>query len=283
MSGAGGLRGHQEERSCRPSRVREEHPAYHRRYEVWAEKIEELLTDGPLAASDIRKRLAPGDDRVGEALKYVTRLMAAEGRTVAATTTGTWRSNRFTYARWDDWLPGVAREASEPERELAHRCFAAYTPATGRGLLLVERHTPATGEGVRRGPSSTRRATFGGLRSAAAASLGQPPHGPPGPVSGSRSRARRIRLRQGRQCHLDVLLDGRVAGVWHLEDTPEKVVVKVAPLTARLERRPRQIEAEAMRTALMLGVAKLEVHLVGPPPSLRIGPRNLFLSTLKDR
>lgn len=48
-------------------------------------------------------------------------------------TTRGWRSDRLTYARWSDWLPGVdplSIDEAEGRRRLAARYVAAYGPVT---------------------------------------------------------------------------------------------------------------------------------------------------------
>ncbi len=75
-------------------------------YERQAARIEALLAEGPLSTAEIRKELAPRDQKAADAIRYVVRLMQAESRIVKAGVQGGWRSDRYRYARWADWLPG---------------------------------------------------------------------------------------------------------------------------------------------------------------------------------
>lgn len=50
------------------------------------------------------QRLAPRDPSIAENLKYLIAKIAAEGAIVRTRTTGSWRSDRFLYAPWEDWV-----------------------------------------------------------------------------------------------------------------------------------------------------------------------------------
>ena len=100
------------------------------RYDELLKGLDAALAAGPLAATDIRARLDP-ERELGDLFNVFLGMAAAEFKIVRATTTGSWRSDRFLYARWEDWLPDCDPEAVDEvdaRRALVERYVTAYGP-----------------------------------------------------------------------------------------------------------------------------------------------------------
>jgi hypothetical protein len=99
-------------------------------YDRLAAEIEQAVAAKPLAGSDIRTLVDP-ERELGELFNLLLGMMAAEFRIVRTNTTGSWRSDRYLYARWKDWFsetdPSEIDEAAA-RRELVRRYVAAYGP-----------------------------------------------------------------------------------------------------------------------------------------------------------
>ncbi len=92
-----------------------------------AETIERVVADRPAVASAIRAamgRRAP----VGPALGLVLRCMSHEGRIVRTTTQGSLRSQSFAYARTEDWIGPLTRP---PRRDALHVLTPLWLRANG--------------------------------------------------------------------------------------------------------------------------------------------------------
>lgn len=111
-------------------------------YPRLARQAERALDDGPLPAAEIRFAVDP--ERVlGSRFDRFLGLLGAECRIVRATTTGGWRSNRLTYARWSHWVPNIdptGIAASEARRRLAERYVKAYGPVELVDLVAAPRN-----------------------------------------------------------------------------------------------------------------------------------------------
>jgi hypothetical protein len=103
-------------------------PADYRRL---ADRIEELLADGPLTTTDIRRTLGDAAPE-GPRLTYVMRQMGNEGRVLKAGTRGGIRSQRYEYAAAKHWVDLPAERPSPAE------ALVVMTP------LWLRAHGPAT-------------------------------------------------------------------------------------------------------------------------------------------
>lgn len=247
-------------------------------------RIDAALAGGPLPAVEIRTRVDP-DRRLGELFSGVLGVLAAEGRIVRAATTGGWRSDRLTYARWADWLPDVdpaGLDQAEARRRLAARYVAAYGPVTlddlrwWAGWTVSEARTAADGLDLE---------VVGG----AAALVGEVRLLPVWDVLlvAYRHRGRLLDPASARFVYdasgnaTSVVLDaGRVVGVWDLGRSDDPLRLRVAPLGTWPSRRWDDVEAQAHRIATLIGAERVEVSRVGAPVDLTTAARNRFLSPL---
>ncbi|MGH2702066.1 MAG: winged helix DNA-binding domain-containing protein [Actinomycetota bacterium] len=265
-------------------------------FEGLAQEIEDLLTARALSSTEIRTALAPSDPQTAEAVKYVVRMMAAENRIVKAGTQGGWRSDRVRYARWADWLPEVdpySMEEADAQAELCRRYFATYGPAAPEDF--------GWWAGVKRQDHLSKIVAAAGLQANPDGLIGEPEDAPrPGGVRllpvwdnvlmSHRHRSRVVPLEfydrvydfSGNGTSV-VLVSGRVAGIWDMADDKKDILVRVAPLKPFSAATWKRVESEAARLGNAVGMADVRLMRCSDPPSLKDGPRNLFLSPLRDR
>ncbi len=248
--------------------------------------VEGALADGPLASAEIRARVDP-DRALGSWFSLVLGRMAGECRIVRATTTGGWRSNRLTYARWSDWLPDVdpfAVDEREAKRELADWYVAAYGPVELEDLRWWTgwkvADTRAVADGLDLARTGRALEDLTGVRLL--------------PVWDVLMVAYRHRdrlfdpelapfLYDKMGNATSVVLDGgRVVGVWDLGRSNDPLRIRVAPLGRWPKRRWGDVEAEAGRVATRIGAGAVEVTRVAEPVDLTEAPRNRFLSPLPE-
>lgn len=253
-------------------------------YPGLAAKVEAALGDGPLPAADIRSRVDPDRD-LGSDFSLLLGRMRAESRVVRATSTGGWRSNRHTYALWEDWLPDVDPYAMEPEETrsaLAERYVAAYGPvelddlAWWAGWRKTDARAAADGLDLRAEGDAAR--LLEGVRLLPVWDV---------LMVAYRHRDRLLDPEHARFIYdrfgnaTSVVLDGgRVAGVWDLGRADDPLSLRVAPLERWPERRWDEVEAEAGRIGEMIGAGSVEIVRAGGPVDLVGAPRNRFLSPL---
>ena len=253
-------------------------------HETLAAQVEDCLVDGPLAASAIRAQVDP-DKALGSGFMILIGRMTAECRIVRAATTGSWRSDRLTYALWQDWLPGVNPQAlaeEEAKRELAQAYVGGYGPvdlddlAWWAGWSKRDARATADGLDLTREGQAVRKLT--GVRLLPVWDvlmvayrnrdrLLAPEHAP------------FIYDRSGNAT--SVVLDaGRIVGVWDLGKSDDPLLVKVAPLGTWPQRRWDDVSEQVERIGRMLGAAKVKVVKRKAPVNLHEAPRNRFLSPL---
>ncbi len=253
-------------------------------YPRWAPLVEQTLAHGPLPAAQLRARVDP-DQRIGRYFGALLAMMASEYRIVRATTTGGWRSNRLTYARWADWVPQIdpfAIEESEARRRLAKSYLAAYGPATLPDLRWWAGWTVAEARAASDGMDWQQQ---GSMRLQENLRLL--------PVWDVLMVAHRERDHLLEADHYpfvydrfgnatSVVLDGgRVVGVWDLGHSERPLTIRVAPLGAWRPSRWDAVEREAHRIGSMIGADQVMVKKVSEPVDLQAAPRNRFLSPLK--
>lgn len=255
-------------------------------YEQAAAGVERALAEGPRSSSEIRAEVDP-DREMGWRFSVLLARMAADCRLVRASTTGSWRSDRLTYALWKDRLDEVdpfALDEREARLRLAEDYAGAYGPveledlAWWTGWSKTDARAIATEVDLSRHGSALDR--LEGLRLL--------------PVWDVLMVAWRRRDRLFDPEHEAFLYDGsgnatsvvleggRVVGVWDLGREDDPLEVRVAPLGSWSEARWRRLERQAARITRMIGASDLRIVRCGEPLDLRKAPRNRFLSPLKE-
>jgi hypothetical protein len=245
-------------------------------YEPWARRVEDLLAAGPRSTAAIRAAFPDAPERVRKALRYVVGQLACEGRIVRCGVDGGWRSNRWVFARWSDWLPDVRldREPAAARAELAARYAAAYGPVAESDFRwwaqLAARASRAAWAGV---PPASPRPAVAGVRLLPVWDV---------LMLGARDRNAFVDPDDGSRVYdasgnptSVVLLDGRVAGVWDLDGS----TVRVAPLRTFDSPTWEAVAAEVERLSVLIDAPTL-VRCC-PAPDLASAPRNRFLAPLR--
>ena len=257
------------------------------RYEDLAAQLDEVLADGPRAAVDIRARIDP-EKELGELFNVFLGMAAADHRIVRTTTTGSWRSDRYLYASWQDWLPDIDPDAVEPElamRRLAERYVAAYGPVTIEDVRWWTGWTKTEAleatEGIDLGRQGSALDDLPALRLL--------------PVWDAllvafRDRGRfldpsyapLVYDRFGNATSV-VLDDGEVVGQWDLGGSDDPLEIKVAPFSKWSEDRWQAVDEQVARIARLLGTQDFSVRRIDEPVDLLDSSRNRFLSPLSHR
>lgn len=262
-------------------------------YDTWAERIDDLLSDGvPRTKAEIREALDPPDeDREG--LGYAIGQMATEARLVATRVPVSWRSSRNAYVRWQVWLPDVDVDVDEDEARIA--LAGLYLDAWG----------PATVDDFAWWSGLTKTQA----RSAIEAS-GAEPHGEwwrtgdlpvDDPPEGTRllpiwdalfvtwkDRTRFLpdELRpfvyddSGNATSV-ILHHGRPVGVWTMGGDDADLSVAVAPFGSFSEAQLHGIEREAGVVAHLSGSPSVRLVVCDEAPRLAGARRNLFMGPLR--
>ncbi len=256
-------------------------------YEQMSRKVEQCLSERPLSASEIRARVDP-DRALGSRFSILIGRMACECRIVRAGRTGSWRSDRLTYALWSDWIPDVNPEAfpeEEAKRLLAEAYVAAYGPVELEDLAWwagwSKKDARAAAQGLDLGAEGTEIGKLSGVRLLPVWDV---------LMVAYRNRDRLFSSELAPFLYdrfgnaTSVVLDaGRVVGVWDLGRSDDPLCVKVAPLGRSWPaRRWRAVAEEVQRLGQMLGSAKVSVQRRQAPVNLLEAPRNRFLSPLGD-
>ena len=262
-------------------------------YEDLARRIERLLSNAEMTAAEIRKQLDLLDPKQADALTYVLSGMTNECRIVVSGVRGTWRSNLPSYSRWEDMLPGIdpwGLDLDTARRELAKRYFETHGPATIEDFAWWSGFKGDARQVV--GDAEIPRLEggfFGGGKDV------PPPRSVRLlPYWDSALLTHRDRTHvvgpedygsvydaSGNPCPT-VLVNAKVRGVWDLTVDRSRALVKIAPLTAFADETWKKIATEAERLASVLSLSDLQLIRCKNPPSIEAGPRNLFMSPLRD-
>jgi hypothetical protein len=92
----------------------------------------ELLAEQDLTVSEIKKALGIQSGPIAGAFGFLISMLCRQARLVWARVKGSWKSNLYTYTRFERWLPDVDLDSVSPEdarRELARLYLAGYGPA----------------------------------------------------------------------------------------------------------------------------------------------------------
>jgi hypothetical protein len=257
------------------------------RYEEFVAAIDDALAAGPLPATKLRA-IADPERELGDLFNVVLGMAAAEFRIVRTTKTGSWRSDRFRYARWRDWLPDVDPEGIE-DTDAQRRLVGLYVDAYG----------PVSQEDVRWWTGWTKAETIAAIdgidltkRGDAAARLDGTRLLPVWDVLMVAYRNRDRLLdpaysplvydRYGNAT--SVVLDrGRIVGQWDLGGSDEPLEIKVAPFSPWSQRLWNDVEEQANRIASLIGASSLSITPIEEPVDLLDSSRNRFLAPLSKR
>lgn len=268
-------------------RMNPHHKRMGRRYERIARAVERALAKGPRSASELREIVDP-EREYGDFFNTALRTMTAEFRLVRTTTTGSWRSDRYLYARWSDWLPDVdpnGVDELEAKRELVERYVAAYGPVDVADVKWWTGWTKAESLEATDGIDLTRTGD--------AASL----------LEGTRllpvwdaimvayhernrlldpSYAPLVYDRYGNATSV-VFHEGRVVGQWDLGSDDSPLSLRVAPFAEWSNGIWAGVEGEALRIADLIGASSVSVTPLEEPTDLLDASRNRFLAPLAHR
>jgi hypothetical protein len=90
----------------------------------------------PMTVREIRAALGAEVPGAKEGLQFTVALLGRTGQVVRATVRGSWRSDNYAYALWDDWVgaPVPQLDPATARIELARRYLRAFGPATAADL-----------------------------------------------------------------------------------------------------------------------------------------------------
>lgn len=268
-------------------RMNPHHKRAGKRYGRIATAVDKALADGPRTSSQLREVVDP-EGEYGDYFTVALRRMAAEFRVVRTTTSGSWRSDRYRYARWTDWLPDVnpgAVDELEAKRELVEHYVAAYGPVDIRdvrwwtGWTKAETLEAVDGIDLSRGGSAV--SLLEGTRLL--------------PVWDAIMVAyhKRNRLldpsyaplvydRYGNATSV-VLHEGRVVGQWDLGSDDSPLSLRVAPFSDWSNGVWAGVEEQALRIGALIGSESVTVTSLEEPTDLLDASRNRFLAPLSNR
>ncbi len=271
-------------------------------YKNAAARIEAALEAAPLTLAEIRQALPDLPANVEAALNYVVGLMCGEGRLIRAGVRGGWKSDITEYARLRDWLPGVDLGSGDAERGrvlLARRYFHAFGPASAddfhwwSGLPREDADAAVAALRDELVPVAVEDLPGDLLVPAAAAEelAALPDEGPRGIrllppwdayLTAYRVRGRFIQPRWYERVYdragnptSAVLRDGRIGGVWDLEERQGRLDVKVALFDPADRRTWREVDRAAERLAKAIGAGPYRVLRCPLPPPFTAGASRL--------
>jgi hypothetical protein len=256
-------------------------------YDRVAAAVEEALAEGPLPSSQIRAIVDP-EKVLGDSFSVIIGMMAANFRLVRATTTGTWRSDRYLYARWSDWIPDTdpdSLDELEARRELIRWYVAAYAPVDiddvkwWSGWSKAE--TLEASDGIDLSVHGTAMTLLEGTRLLPVWDV---------LMVAYRNRGRLLDPaysafvydRYGNATSV-VLHEGQVVGQWDLGSEDSPLNIKVAPFTNWSDAMWDAVEGEAQRVGDLIDAGRVTVTRVDEPTDLLDSSRNRFLAPLSRR
>jgi hypothetical protein len=257
------------------------------RYATVAAAIDRALASGPLPAMQLRQRVDP-ERELGEHFSIILGMAAADFKVVRTTTTGSWRSDRFLYARWKDWLPGVDPnriDDLDAKRELVSRYVTAYGPVEIEDVKWWTGWTKAETleaiDGVDLGVAGDAMSALGGVKLL--------------PVWDAMLVAYRNRDRLFDPSYSPLIHDrfgnatsvvlhkGRVVGQWDLGSKDSPLEIKVAPFSKWSRPLWEGVEEQAHRIARLIDAKSVTVVPIDEPVDLLDSSRNRFLAPLSKR
>ncbi len=257
------------------------------RYDEFVAAIDAALADGPLPATKLRS-IADPERELGDLFNIVLGMAAAEFRVVRTTTTGSWRSDRFLYARWKDFLPAIDPDALEDlpaKRQLIERYVNAYGPVEVEDVRWWTGWTKAETLEAVEGIDLSREGNAVGLLAGTRLL----------PVwdvllVAYRNRDRFIESSYAPLAYdrygnaTSVVLDkGRVVGQWDLGSKDSPLEIKVAPFSTWSKRLWSDVEKQAGRIVKLIGAERFSITHIDEPVDLLDSSRNRFLAPLSKR
>lgn len=256
-------------------------------YDAAVAAIDEALATGPLAASELRSIVDP-EQELGDLFSVILGMAAAYFKVVRTTTTGSWRSDRFLYARWQDWLPGVDPEEIadlDAKRQLVEWYVGAYGPVKIDDVKWwtgwTKAETLEAVDGVDLAATGSALEDISGVRLLPVWDV---------LLVAYRNRDRLfdsgysplVHDRFGNATSV-VLDDGKVVGQWDLgaEDSP--LTIKVAPFFKWPKRLWNDVEEQAHRIAGLIDAEATTVVPIDEPVDLLDSSRNRFLAPLSKK
>jgi len=271
-------------------------------YQNAAARIEAALEAAPLTIGEIRQAVRDLPADVVAALNYIIGLMCGEGRLIRAGVRGGWKSDITEYARLRDWLPGVDLASGDAERGrvlLARRYFHAFGPASAEDFHwwsgLPREDADAAIAAVRDELVPIAVQDLPGELLVPAATVEEltalPDEGPRGIrllpawdpfLTAYRVRGRflqprwydRVYDRAGNPTST-VLRDGRIGGIWDMEERQGRLDFKVALFDPADRRTWREVDRAAERIAKAIGAGPYRVLRCPLPPPFTAGSNRL--------
>ena len=257
------------------------------RYDELLKGLESALAEGPRPAVDIRARMDP-ERELGDLFNVLLGMAAARFKIVRTTTTGSWRSDRFLYARWGDWLPECDPEAVDEvdaRRSLVKRYVTAYGPVEHADVKWwtgwTKAETLEATDGIDLVAEGEALTALDGVRLLPVWDV---------LMVAYRTRDRLFDPSYAPLVHdrfgnaTSVVLDrGRVVGQWDLGSSDDPLSIRVAPFSEWSTRRWAEVEEQAERIGRLIGAASVEVVPIEEPVDLLDSSRNRFLAPLSRR
>jgi hypothetical protein len=261
--------------------------AAEKRYDKIAAAIETALADGPLPSSQIREIVDP-EHELDDVFSVTMGMMAANFRLVRTLTTGTWRSDRYLYARWSDWIPDLDPEALDEldaKRALIRQYVDSYGPVDigdvkwWSGWSKAE--TLEASDGIDLSREGSAMSLLEGTRLLPVWDV---------LMVAYRNRDRLLDPdysplvydRYGNATSV-VLHEGQVVGQWDLGSEDSPLDVKVAPFTNWSDAMWDAVESEAQRVGDLIDAGRVTVTRIDEPTDLLDSSRNRFLAPLSKR
>lgn len=256
-------------------------------YDEFVADLNEVLANGAMPAVQIRSRVDP-EGKLGDLFSVLMGLAAAQSQVVRTVTTGTWRSDRFLYARWQDWVPGPTPDELDETtamRELVERYIAAYGPVTVDDVKWWTGWTKAQTLEVVEGIDLSRQGIalqdLEGVRLLPVWDV---------LMVAYRNRDRLFDPSYSPLIHdrfgnaTSVVLDkGKVVGQWDLGGSDDPLSIKVAPFSDWPKRLWNDVEVQAQRIARLIDTDDVTVTPIDEPVDLLDSSRNRFLAPLSKR
>jgi hypothetical protein len=212
-------------------------------------------------------------------------MAAGQFRIVRTVTTGTWRSDRFLYARWEDWLPGRDPDLLD-EAVARHQLVQMYVDAYGPVDVddvkwwtgWTKTQTLEAVAGIDLGKQGDAHETLDGVRLLPVWDV---------MMVAYRNRDRLFdpsyapltHDRYGNATSV-VLHNGRVVGQWDLGSSDDPLSIRVAPFSTWSRSLWNDVETQVGRVARLIGASSFEIVHIDEPIDLLDSSRNRFLAPL---